>query len=690
MDLVQWQKENGEYLAASLAWLRQLLAQFAAQTRSPSSVTTPAPVPVPRSIFGRSKPAAERPVETPAFEPAPKVPEAAAAREAAAKMDPPPALCLLADQLRLTIFERETLLLCVAMELDTRIAGLCARAMGNAEQAYPTFALALSLFESPTWDALSAQRPLRYWRVLDVNPSATQALTAAPLRADERIVNYVKGLNALDPRLGLLMTPAGPAQGALPPSQQAKADEIVARWTQTSPTETSPAAILLGIDSAAKILVAQAVCERMERKLYQIGVDALPLQPAEIENLARIWQRESALLPLTLYLDAQTDGGSADHLAALARFASRAVRSDGFVFVGSREPLARGGFPSHAFDIARPTAAEQNAEWCSAMAALPEPERNAGAGRLSGQFSLNCSDIRSIAAESPAEPLNTLPDRLWDQCTDRSRPRLDTLAQRIDPRATWDDLVVTEETRRLLEEIVAQVSSRGQVYDRWQFARRMNRGLGITALFTGDSGTGKTMAAEVIANDLRLTLYRIDLAQVVSKYIGETEKNLQRVFDLMEGGGAILFFDEADALFGKRSEVRDSHDRYANIEVNYLLQRMETYTGLAILATNMKGALDQAFVRRLRFIVPFSFPGPAERKVLWQKVFPGETPAEALDYDRLSRLNLTGAGIHSVALNAAFLAAHTNAPVTMTLILKAARTEFRKMDRPASEAEFKA
>src|SRR6201988_292622 len=168
----------------------------------------------------------------------------------------------------------------------------------------------------------------------------------------------------------------------------------------------------------------------------------------------------------------------------------------------------------------------------------------------------------------------------------------------------------------------------------------MSRGLGISALFAGDSGTGKTMAAEVIANDLRLNLYRIDLSAVVSKYIGETEKNLRRLFDAAEDGGAILFFDEADALFGKRSEVKDSHDRYANIEINYLLQRMEAYQGLAILATNMKSALDEAFMRRLRFVVNFPFPGIKERKLIWQKALPPQTPRKDIDYDRLARLNL--------------------------------------------------
>jgi SpoVK/Ycf46/Vps4 family AAA+-type ATPase len=224
----------------------------------------------------------------------------------------------------------------------------------------------------------------------------------------------------------------------------------------------------------------------------------------------------------------------------------------------------------------------------------------------------------------------------------------------------------------------------------------MNRGFGISALFSGDSGTGKTMAAEVIANELRLNLYRIDLSAVVSKYIGETEKNLRRLFDAAEDGGAILFFDEADALFGKRSEVKDSHDRYANIEINYLLQRIESYRGLAILATNMKNALDTAFMRRLRFVVNFSFPGVSDRRLLWLKVFPQRngqnaphTPLAELDYDRLARLNLSGGNIHNIAINAAFLAAHAGTSVTMPLVLQAVRTEFRKLDRPLNESDFR-
>jgi len=196
------------------------------------------------------------------------------------------------------------------------------------------------------------------------------------------------------------------------------------------------------------------------------------------------------------------------------------------------------------------------------------------------------------------------------------------------------------------------------------------------------------MAAEVLANDLELDLYRIDLSAVVSKYIGETEKNLKKVFDSMEGSGAILFFDEADALFGKRSEVKDSHDRYANIEVNYLLQRMEAYSGLAILATNMKSALDKAFTRRLRFVVSFPFPGIAERKTIWEKAFPEKVPTKDLDYDRLARINLNGGSINNIVLNAAFQAAKAESPVEMPLILRSARDEFLKQEMPVNEGDF--
>jgi SpoVK/Ycf46/Vps4 family AAA+-type ATPase len=292
-----------------------------------------------------------------------------------------------------------------------------------------------------------------------------------------------------------------------------------------------------------------------------------------------------------------------------------------------------------------------------------------------------------VALEQRLAP-ETVGAQLWETCRGLARSRLDDLAQRVETSATWDDLVLPALQKQILRDIVVNVRQRARVYDQWGFAAKSSRGLGISALFSGASGTGKTLAAEIMANELCLDLYRIDLSQVVSKYIGETEKNLRRVFDAAETAGAVLLFDEADALFGKRSEVKDSHDRYANIEVSYLLQRMEAYRGLAILTTNMKQALDPAFMRRIRFIVQFPFPDVAERAEIWKRIFPGSTPTADLDVARLAQLNVAGGNIRNIALGAAFLAADEQRPVNMAHLLRIARAEYAKLDRPLTDSEI--
>jgi SpoVK/Ycf46/Vps4 family AAA+-type ATPase len=266
--------------------------------------------------------------------------------------------------------------------------------------------------------------------------------------------------------------------------------------------------------------------------------------------------------------------------------------------------------------------------------------------------------------------------------------RLESLAQRIGPAVTWDDLVLAPPPLSLLREIGIHVRERFKVLQTWGFGEKGKRGLGVTALFTGPSGTGKTMAAEVIARDLSLPLYRVDLSAVISKYIGETEKNLRRLFDAAEDGGAILLFDQADALFGKRSEGKDSHDRYANIEISYLLERLESYHGVAILTTNMKRELDPAFLRRLRFIVEFPLPDHECRAAIWRRIFPPKTPTRDLDLEKLARLNLTGGNIRNIALNAAFLAAAADEPVCMVHLLRAARNEYARLEKPLIESEI--
>jgi len=702
-DEAQWQAGNDKYLSAALSWLRLRLERLSpaesAHTQLFVQEYKPSPIePVAPSFLDRflKRPTAEPPPDVRALPPAGpvasndrQIAQAAADVSAAEAMDPSPALHILGERLGLSRFERQVLLLCAAIELDTRIASLCARAQGDPARTYPTFALALALFDEPAWDVLSPERPLRYWRLIEINQTGAQPLTASPLRADERIVNYLKGLNYLDDRLALFVTALDMEPINLPPSQQGVADAIVQHVKLAAQMQTAlPVIQLAGLDTSSKRLVAWHAAALLGLHLYRLPAGLLPAQATELDTLARLWQRESSLLPVALYLDAhELDGSSPAEGQAppIGRFLTRCSAP---VFLNVREAWPNLERAAVMFDIATPAPAEQRAAWDEALG----PGHTQEVSALAGQFNLGVSDIYSISRSAALEPSkngqSTL-DEAWQACLLHTRPQLDVLAQRLEPKATWDDMVLAETELRVLRQIAGQVSQRSKVYDEWGFRSKMNRGLGISALFAGESGTGKTMAAEVIANDLRLNLYRIDLSAVVSKYIGETEKNLRRLFDAAEDGGAILFFDEADALFGKRSEVKDSHDRYANIEINYLLQRMEVYRGLAILATNMKSALDTAFMRRLRFTVNFAFPGPAERKLIWLKVFPPETPTANLDFERLARHNLTGGSIHNIAVNAAFLAAQAGTPVTMPLVLDAARAEFRKMERTINEADFR-
>jgi hypothetical protein len=733
--LVDWQTANDKYLSAAVAWVRLLLEQGAypapaiavssaasatSDTASPASAVATDTDPTRKPGTRRKSKKAENGISDGAVGLDDPIPadaatakpgnatqdpiERAAAEMSAAenKMSPPPALVLLSHRLGLSRFERDILLLCTALELDTRIAGLCAQVQENPARPYPTFALALAIFSEPAWEALSPERPLRYWRLIEINQPGSQPLTTSALRADERIVNYLKGLNYLDDRLTPLLAPIPPvAEGKpLPPSQRQVVDAILRHWEQRDGRDNGnrnsghavaprmlPVVQLLGADEPSKRLVATHATAILGLHLYRLPSAFLPPQTGDQETLIRLWQRETALLPLALYLDAQEQGNTQEGTQSMNRFLSRC---DGALFFATREPWPHLDRAGVALDVAKPTLDEQRETW---VAALGSKAKGSGdlPDQLSAQFNLDLATIRQIAqgelAEKSVSP--ALPDRLWHASRASVRPRLEALAQRLEAKATWDDIVLPDEEMQALRQIAGQVSQRTKVYQTWGFAHKMNRGLGISALFAGESGTGKTMAAEVIANELQLDLYRIDLSQVVNKYIGETEKNLRRLFDAAEDGGAILFFDEADALFGKRSEVKDSHDRYANIEINYLLQRVESYRGLAILATNMKGALDTAFMRRLRFIVNFPVPAAVQRKAIWQRVFPPETHTEGLDYDRLARLNLTGGLIHNVALNASFLAAQNGTTVTLPLVLTAARAEFRKLDRPINEGDFR-
>ncbi|MBN1428163.1 MAG: ATP-binding protein [Anaerolineae bacterium] len=601
------------------------------------------------------------------------------------------ALDNLTSLFHLTPFERDVLLLCAGVELDSGFSPLIASVQGDPARAHPTFSLALSALPDAHWSALSPSGPLRYWRLIDLGPGSS--VTQSPLRIDERILHFLAGITHLDERLNGYIAALLMLEQELVPSQAAIVDQIVEIWSTIAAWRALPPAIqLIGSDLTAQRAIAVAASSQLDLALHLMPTAALPASPVDMESLHRLWEREAMLSSDALLLDCdQADPGEAGRESSLGRW----IESQRTWLIVSGRERVRTRRPLVTFEVSKPTTTEQRDLWNKAL--------GSAAARLDGQidaivsqFSLDAATISLISAEvlrgqpdpdEPAEP-EVLGATLWKACNDHSQPALSELAQRIVPLATWEDLVLPDAQMQILREISVHVRQRMKVYEAWGFAARSARGLGISALFSGASGTGKTMAAEVLANDLHLDLYRIDLSQVVSKYIGETEKNLRRVFDAAEEGGSILLFDEADALFGKRSEVKDSHDRYANVEISYLLQRMEAYRGLAILTTNLKEALDTAFLRRIRFAVSFPFPDAGQRAEIWRRIFPAQTPTNDLDISRLARLNIPGGNIHNIALYAAFLAADAGEPVRMSHLQRAAQVEFTKLERPLAETEL--
>ncbi len=657
-----WREANQHYLAASLAVVGEALQRHA-EGKSPSIARK-------------------------------------ALEKAAEAMPSPAAVEVLCESFGLSPFERDVVLLCAGMDLESGFAARCAAARGDPSQGSPTFGLALSALPEPHWDALNPSAPLRYWRLIEVGDGPS--LTHSPLRIDERILHYLTGVQHIDERFGGMIKPLF-ATVELAPSHHALAQRIAGVFSAPTVAANPPAVQLCGEEASGKRAIAAMACARLGVGASVLSAAMVPADSAEIENLIRLWLREAALTGNALYLDCE--GLDPDDKARDAVAARLIEEIHGVLIVGGRERRQSRRRSVVAIDVPKPTVDERRVLWLDTLAPVAS-RLNGRFEKLISQFNFAPAAIRTIGAEVACRAQASDPDApdgaksgegredltalLWDACRAEARPRLDGMAQRIEPAAGWDDLVLPEPQRRTLKEIVVHVDRRLKVYEDWGFAGKCKRGLGISVLFSGTSGTGKTMAAEVLAEELKLDLYKIDLSAVVSKYIGETERNLRQVFDAAEEGGAILLFDEADALFGKRSEVKDSHDRYANIEVSYLLQRMESYRGLAILTTNMKEAMDQAFLRRIRFTVPFPFPDAASRAEIWRNIFPKETPLKGLDHELLARLSIAGGNIRNIALNAAFLAAgKEDGAVGMDHLLRAARGEFPKPDKPLNEAEVR-
>jgi hypothetical protein len=634
---------------------------------------------------------------------------ARAAADRANAAGSPPALEILARLFHLDGFDCEVLLLCLAPELDPGFQRLYAYVQDDATRKYPTAHLALDLYGyeffgpgtepwSEGWKHFVPEAALTRSRLIRWESAGSGTRCGEALQLERRICDYLLGINRMDEQALLALRSietSGPFS-VTGTTALGQLEQLLRNWNGRG---RMPAINLIGKVAGTRGAAAE-LCARLGVGIFEIDLARLPAPPRERQDLLRVLERDAVLLPSAFFLDV-TELDKQDH-AGFSAAQELILDLRSFLIVGSREPW-RSERNLIAVEVPKLSTVEQRQAWQAALGEGLVASHHASAGESAAEFLdvlvqqfdfgtaqiwQACESARASALlRDPAAKAPTSGD-VWRAARAQFSNALRGLADRIVPAYTFEDLVLPDDTLRQLREIAAQVSRRGLVYERWGFGERLSRGRGIATLFAGPSGTGKTMAAEVLANYLNLDLYRVDLSGVVSKYIGETEKNLRRVFDAAEESGAILFFDEADALFGKRSEVHDSHDRFANIEINYLLQRMEDYRGLAILATNMKSQLDQAFLRRLRFLVDFPFPSVAERKRIWQGVFPAKAETQNVDYAFLSRLEIAGGNIKNIAMNAAFLAAVGEHPIGMQHLLSAARREYTKIDKLVLESEF--
>jgi len=586
----------------------------------------------------------------------------------------------------LSPFETAVLALAAGVELFADAANLCAVAHGDPAKPFLTPALALAALPGADRAAFAPAATLRFWQLITVAADTTSATLDARISVPEAVLQFLIGQPVLDARLEALLEPV--ADEPPPEGEQALCARIAAALSGPA----APVVHLAARPTRRTLSVAAGVGRLMGLRFFHLPGDRLT-NDADMVAIGRLWQRDRLALQgaLALSLDAPTGDGRA--VGLIARLA---VEADGPVLViGAALPdLAdRCRRPVVRFHLPEPTQAERTRQWRGLLGLDPDTAEPA-VDALAQRFQLpqatlaSCIAVaRSSAAPEGGEaPLPAVLDALAPLLREQAREGLSGLAQRVPAEGRIEDIVLPDQPAQVLRQIIAHHRNSAQVLGDWGFGR--SRGQGLSVLFAGPSGTGKTLAAEVIAHELDLDLFRIDLSQVVDKYIGETEKNLARLFDAAEASDAVLLFDEADALFGRRSAVRDSHDRYANLEVGYLLQRIEAYRGVVVLTSNLPSSIDPAFNRRLAYIVRFTFPDRAQRLEIWRRAIPAQAPTQALDFDLLARLSVSGGQIQVLALNAAMLAADQHEPIAMRHIAMAARGEFAKRETAVPTAEF--
>jgi SpoVK/Ycf46/Vps4 family AAA+-type ATPase len=607
--------------------------------------------------------------------------------------------------------EERCLLLCLAAEIDPSVGKVFAYLEDDISRRLPSVGLALRLFAAGGEDRVAARAlfhpsaSLLSNRLLLIDElGAGGPLMTRQLRIDDRIAGYLLGVSGLDERLArwadLVLPSLEPVRTPVPQSVREYAVNLLESAFAGGQVRCRPVLHLYGGPGSGRRSLAEHVCQRLGLPLLVADAHSVPGSPLERADVLWRLARESLLQPAALLVEHFDDLLADDRALELSGFVDAALEFAPLTFLsGSNHwsgtaALRRRFFVSVACPV--PPATARVGLWTEHLTGVPHEATPQDLVELATKFHLTDGQIERVVGLAQSRSAWHGKGRV--QAADLSRacrtlaaPNLGDLAQHIEPGYDWSDIVLPDDQILQLRELLAHVTRAQTVLDAWGFGRKLPYGRGIGALFEGPSGTGKTMAAQIMAGQLELDLFKIDLSAVVSKYIGETEKNLGRVFTEAQSANAILFFDEADALFAKRSELAkgDAHDRYANMETAYLLQRIEDYSGVVILATNFKQNLDEAFIRRLRFIIHFPFPDDQHRLKIWTQVFPREAPLGSdVDFRWLARkLKIAGGHIRSISVRAAYLAAARQTSIDMACIREAARRELEKFGKTWTPGE---
>ena len=605
-------------------------------------------------------------------------------------------LDLLQQQFNLTDFDLDLLLIALAPEIDRRYERIYAYLQDDVTRKYPSVDLAFNLLCISAADRLSrrarfaATAPLIHHGLIHLIPDSqdlSPSLLNHYLRLDEQIVQFLLGGQLdLDRRLAPFCQIVQPdvvlADLPLDATVKQTLQQIA---TDVKSTQQPLKLYLRGVAGVGKQQIAAALATELQSPLLIVDLSQVLHRKADFLQTLQLVLQNIKLQLAVLYLPGIDRLINQEQGVYYQQLLTTLADAAGTIVLGGNqvwEPITPERASVREIVLGMPDFQQRQTCWQTHLNSRQVSLEASSLDALADRFRLTPAQIQAavtVACQSSSPTLTTL----FAAARKQAGQNLHTLTEKIEARYTWDDIVLPIDPLSQLREICSRVEHRQVVYQQWGFDRKLSLGKGLNALFSGSSGTGKTMAAEVIATELQLDLYRIDLSQVVSKYIGETEKNLDRIFHAAESANAILFFDEADALFGKRSEVKDAHDRYANIEIGYLLQKVETYSGLAILATNLRQNLDDAFVRRLQFIIEFPFPDEEYRRQIWSVLFPANAPLDPnIDFELLAReIRLPGGNLKNIALASAFYAAAAGGEIQMTHLIKAAQREYLKVGR---------